>query len=74
MGIHPVYNGWVLVDNNGERGTDNFYAQYPYKITYGGKNLFDVYYCGHPDCLRRIRKTWVACPWCGQKINWENAR
>lgn len=71
MSILPRYNGWVLVDNNGQRGTDNYYAQYPYRILYGRKNTFYVWYCGNPDCLRRIYKTWVACPWCGQKITWE---
>ena len=72
MSILPFYNGLVLVDNNGQRGTDNFYAQYPYRVMYGAKNLFYVYYCGNPDCLRRIRKTWVACPYCGQKITWRD--
>lgn len=69
--ILPRYNGLVLVDNNGQRGDNNYYAQFPYKISYGGKNIFSVYYCGNPDCLRRIYKTWVCCPYCGQKINWE---
>ncbi len=70
MGIQTYYNGLVLVDNNGQRGTNNFYAQYPYRIQYGKKHIFDVWYCGNPDCLHRIFKTWVACPYCGQKVTW----
>ena len=71
MPILPFYNGLVCVDNSGQRGTDNFYAQYPYRKLYGKKNTFYVCYCGDPDCLRRIRKTWVACPYCGQMITWD---
>jgi hypothetical protein len=71
MSILPFYNGLVCVDNNGQRGTDNYYAQYPFRTLYGAAHTFYVYYCGNPDCLHRIRKTWVACPWCGQRINWE---
>ena len=55
--ILPFYNGLVCVDNNGQRGTNNYYAQFPYRILYGCKGTFYVYYCGNPDCLRRIRKT-----------------
>lgn len=72
--ILPVYNGLVCVDGNGQRGTDNYYAQYPYRILYGRKHTFWVWYCGNPSCLRRIRKTWVACPYCGQKITWRDDR
>ena len=73
MKIHPFYNGLVCVDSNGQRGTDNFYAQYPYRSLWGRKHTFYVYYCGNPDCLHRIYKTWVACPYCGQKITWKEA-
>lgn len=74
MSILRYYNGLVLVDNNGERGTNNFYAKYPYRIQYGKKNIFDVWYCGNPKCLRRIYKTWVCCPYCGQEIEWAERR
>lgn len=71
MSIHPKYTGLVFVDNNGQRGDNNFYAQYPYCSMWGRKHIYYVYYCGNPDCLRRLYRTWDKCPHCGQKINWE---
>lgn len=72
MKIHSKYTGTVGVDKNGQRGTDNLYAQYPYAVLWGRKHTFRVYYCGNPGCLRRLYKTWDTCKHCGQVINWIN--
>ena len=70
MRIPDKFTGLVLVDGNGQRGTDNYYAQYPYREMWGRKTIFYVWYCGNPKCLRRIHTTWDYCPRCGQKITW----
>lgn len=70
MKIPDTFNGMVLVGHDGKRGTDNFYAQYPYCVTWAKRHIFYVWYCGNPDCLRRIYTTWDYCPHCGQKITW----
>lgn len=74
MRIPNEYSGIVLVNEKGQRGTNNLHAQYPYKEAWAKKNIFYVYYCGNPDCLRRVHTTWNYCPRCGQKITWTMPR
>lgn len=72
MSIAKRYTGMVPVDKNGQRGTNNYYARFPFRSLYGRVNTYYVYYCGNPDCLRHICKTWDKCHYCGQVIEWGN--
>lgn len=62
MKIHTYYNGLVFRNNE---------PTHPYRTEWGKKNIFSVYYCSNGECLHRVYKTWLYCPYCGKKIEWK---